>query len=461
MPQTWKSSSPALAIELAAPPKCTFAAGDMITGTVCRSAHLVTPEATVTLRLLGRAKTKIEIPRGTYRRDVYRGRFNFFTSIPPEATQRIVFHGPIHIPEGAAAGDSHSWPFSVVVPSGPWVTPEPAGQVQDSSFLPLTVEDIPRHALPGTFRSSDIAFSTGSECFVEYYLEACLQFSRGKSVEMMTALQPVTLRHQSTTYPITDFQLQSHEWDKCVRSYLLVPGHETGRLSFKQKSQKLFGSSKVPQFQFKVCVAVPGVLQLDNPTPIPIQLLAIPTDDPSTVSKGGSPPIVKLNHIRVSLKSETVILAPGSWSGVHEDRHSVGRFLGLEDAFEKLPEPVTIPYGDKPVDVGTLLNLRISAEGLYSHNKRLCPTPVIIPGFTTYNIRHTNFLNWVISYTVAGEKQKIEFKSDVIILAPAESRQAPVGPSSPLPPQLSPPLSPPTFQPNPNPEQKETNIENQ
>ena len=454
MPQATELSTPALAIELAAPPKWTFAAGDTIIGSVGRSAHLVTPEATVTLRLLGRAKTKIVVS-GSNRRDVYRSRFNFFTSIPPEATQRVLFHGPVHISEGAGAGETPSWPFSVVVPSAPWVSPEAGGLVQDASFLPLTVDDIPRHALPGTFRSGDDGFATSSDCFVEYYLEASLQYSKGKVIDVATATLPITLRHPSTAYPITDFQLQPRGWDKYVRSYLL-DGQEKARLSFKQKSQSFFGSSKVPKFQFTVHVAVPSVLQLDNPTPIPIQLRIIPKSDPSIVTKDMPLPSITLNSIRATLKTETLVLAPSSWR-VHDDRHSVGLFLGLEDAFRKLPEPVIIPSGDELVDVGALLHLRLSATGLYSHNKRLCAIPwVIIPGFTTYNIRHCNTLKWHISYTVVEEKQKIEFESAVTILPPAECKQVhPTGPSrSSSPPQPSPALLgplPPT-QPEPKPE---------
>lgn len=452
MPEAWKSSSAALTIELAAPPNWTFAAGDTVIGSVGRSALLVTPEATVTLRLLGRAKTKIEVSRGNNRHDVYRSRFNFFTSLPPGATRRVVFRGPVHIPEGGA----HSWPFSVAVPSAPWVSPVPGGPAQDSSFLPLTAADIPRHALPGTFRSGDNGFTTSSDCFVEYYLEAALRYSKGSSVEVATATLPLTLRHPSTALPITDFQLQPRGWDKYVRSYLLVPGQETARLSFRQKSQKLFGSSKVPQFQFTVRVAVPSVIQLDNPAPIPVQLLIVPRDGPGSAAKGASSPSVTLNHVKLGLRSETLVVAPGNWGGIHDDRQSVGRHLALEDAFRGLAEPVVIPSGDEPVDVGALLQLRLSAGGLYSNNKRLGSVPVIHPGFTTYNIRHRNTLKWTISYTVVGEKQKIEFESAVTILAPAECRQAPGGQPAVSPPQPSSSTSepPPAFRPAPGPEEK-------
>ncbi|KAJ6440587.1 catabolite repression protein CAT5 [Purpureocillium lavendulum] len=421
MPPASRTASSTLAISLAAPPNWSFAAGDTIIGSVARQLPLVAPEATVTIRLLGRAKVKITVSRGNNRHDVYRSRVNFFTAAPSE-TQRVVFHGPVHIPQG---GDAQSWPFSLAIPTSPMIA-NLQGLSRECSFLPLSPEEVANHPLPGTFSSSDHGLSTRSECYVEYYLEATMRFAHKGSISVMTATQPVLMRHPSTSLPITDFRLMQKPWPRSVRSYRLIPGQETADLSFKQKSQKFFGSSKVPQFNFKLHVWVPGVLQLDNPMPVPIRLLVEPLPQQTSADIADAVHAVTLNHIKVTVKSDTRVLAPGNWSGSpHDDYHRSSTNLGMETLFARLQEAIKIPSapGDVPIDIGLLLQLRLTSRGLCTADTLLATAQYLRADFTTYSIRHTNSWKWSISYTIAGDKQKLEFEVPLAILPPPDGRQ--------------------------------------
>jgi len=442
MPPTIRTSSLALGISLAAPPNWSFAAGDTIIGSVTRQLALVAPEATVTVRLQGRVKVKITVSRGNNRHDVYRSRVNFFTAAAAE-TQRVVFHGPVHIPQG---GEAQSWPFSLTIPTSPMIA-SAQGLSQECSFLRMTPEEMPKHPLPGTFTSSDHGLSTRSECYVEYYLETTMRFAHKGSISVATATQPIIIRHPSTAQPILDFRPMQKPWPRSVRSYRLIPGQESAELSFKQKSQKFFGSSKVPQFNFKLHVWVPSVVQLDNPLPLPIQLLVEPAAQQTSAEIQDVVQIVTLNHIKVTIKANTQVLAPGNWSGSpHDDNHRSSANLGIELVFARLGEVLTIPSapGDTPVDIGQRLQLRLTSRGLCAGDKLVSTAQYLRPGFATYSIRHTNSWKWSINYTIAGEKQKLEFEVPIEILHPPDGRQ----PEQPEP-VINEAIAPPAYAPPP------------
>ncbi|UNI15899.1 hypothetical protein JDV02_002385 [Purpureocillium takamizusanense] len=442
MPPTIRTASPTLAINLAAPPNWSFAADDTIIGSVTRQLALVAPEATVTVRLLGRVKVKITVSRGNNRHDVYRSRVNFFTAAPAE-TQRVVFHGPVHIPQG---GDAQSWPFTLTIPTSPMIA-NGHGIPPECSFLRLTPEETAKHPLPGTFTSSDHGLSTRSECYVEYYLEATMRFAHKGSFSVATATQPIVIRHPSTALPIVDFHPMQKPWPRSVRSYRLIPGQESADLSFKQKSQKFFGSSKVPQFNFRLHVWVPSIIQLDNPLPLPIQLLVEPAPQQTSAEIKDVVQTVTLNHIKVTVKATTLVLAPGNWSGSpHDDNHRSSANLGIELIFARLGETINIPSapGDAPIDIGRRLQLRLSSRGLCTGDQLVTTAQYLRPGFVTYNVRHTNSWKWSIQYTIAGEKQKLEFEVPIEILHPPVGRV----PQQPTP--VEQPVAPPAYAPPPS-----------
>ncbi|KYK54238.1 hypothetical protein DCS_06195 [Drechmeria coniospora] len=426
MPERTEVATARLAIHLAAPPNWSFVGGDTIIGTVVRQSHLVCADATVAIKLVGRAKSKIVVHQNNNRYE-YRGRFHFFGGAAAADVERTIHRGPIHVPPG---GDALAWPFSIKIPTSPMMSPV-SGSMRRCSLLPMTAEDLARHMLPGTFRSEGTGFSRRSECYVEYYLEASLHRGHGRghgsSAEVMATL-PVLMRHPSTDQPVTNHRLLRKSWPRTVQSHRLLPGQESGQLSFKQKSQKFFGSSKVPRLDFDLQVTVPQIVQLDHPVTIPIQLLAIP-------KAGTSAGSVELNHvthqvtlssIKLTLRSTTTAIAPGTWpSRSHRDERSVSRDLGLERATQRPEEPIVVPFGpgDGPIDT-------------------------IYPSFTTYNVKHTNSWKWTVVYSVAGETMKLLFDMPVTILPPPESRlrwaeprQVAIAPPEEPPPPFEPSLA--------------------
>jgi hypothetical protein len=147
MPRTKKTGSPSLQIDVASPPSWTFIAGDTVIGTVISRSAIVTPEATVTITLFGRVKTKITVRKSTgngSRTEHYRGRWLLVGS----ETRQVLHQGPVHLATGSS--EPLSWPFSIKIPTRPIdsLARQSAGA---KSFLPLN--NIADHLLPGTFYS--------------------------------------------------------------------------------------------------------------------------------------------------------------------------------------------------------------------------------------------------------------------------------------------------------------------
>ena len=76
-------------------------------------------------------------------------------------------------------------------------------------------------------------------------------------------------------YPLADFDLKTRIYPACIRTQRLIPGMENAELSFRQKTQKLLGSSKVPLLWYNVHVDYPAVIQLENPIPIPFKVRVV------------------------------------------------------------------------------------------------------------------------------------------------------------------------------------------
>lgn len=79
MPQAGRTTGPNLDIHLDTIGR-PYQPGDVITGQVVRRAHAVSPQASVTIQLLGRAKSKIVITRyngNNTTQSYYRSRYNF------------------------------------------------------------------------------------------------------------------------------------------------------------------------------------------------------------------------------------------------------------------------------------------------------------------------------------------------------------------------------------------------
>lgn len=309
MPPTKQVTGPELAIVIDSIGR-PYQPGDVITGRVVRKAHVVSPMAMVEVWLLGRAKVRLGVTRSNgqgAQTTYYRGRFNFFDKVP----QRIKA-GPVHVPPN---GPAESWDFAIEIPSkmSPKSVLSEHKDPSKGSFVPLNAEAICSQSLPSSFITcgSDWRSSKDFECYVEYHIEAslALQSSHGK---VITASRPIDVHAKPMPYPLAslDLQRQLHVGD--VSTFRLVPGMEDAHLSFKQKTQKLFHSSKVPSLGLRVHVDTPATIQLGNPAPVPLQIQVVPDRKRTSDVLHEAPQTALLTSMELILKAKTFVLANGT-----------------------------------------------------------------------------------------------------------------------------------------------------
>jgi hypothetical protein len=190
-------------------------------------------------------------------------------------------------------------------------------------------------------------------------------------------------------------------------------------LTLKQKTQKLFGSSKVPRLCFRLDIYHPAAIQLNNPQPIPIILEIRPLPDQTSPSVEEQ--IIVINWVRMTLHQRTSVLAPSNFFSdlAHDDGHPASRSLNLETAFQRLETPLmmsTGEKGEKKVNIGEMLQLVLRSNGFASDSRYLSSVSPI-PDFTTYSIRHVNTVEWKVAYSVAGETGTVKATSAMRIIA--------------------------------------------
>lgn len=253
-------------------------------------------------------------------------------------TRQHLHQGPIHVPSSA---EPASWEFAIEVPT----RPSPRAVVSEmkkpeASYLPLGAGNVADYPLPASFANSGRRGNTRFDAYVEYHLEAALVMQGGGSSRHghghgdnnITATLPIRIRAPPMPYPLTDFDLRRRSAQFAASSYRLVPGMETAELTFKQKSKKFFGSSKVPAFGFTIQYDCPGVIQLDNPSPIPFRVRAVPDSRRTSEVLQGVPQVVTLSSLELVLKADTCVIAPGTF-GTHTGDDTVKHNIHLPVAF--------------------------------------------------------------------------------------------------------------------------------
>ncbi|KAF3392453.1 hypothetical protein F1880_008653 [Penicillium rolfsii] len=413
MPVTYKKSSPDLKFDVAAPAGWSYAAGDRIIGHLFRHAPIITPEATINLSLIGRIKTKITETKSNNSHTNYRSE-----ALLVRSDQTILSGQPLHLPEGSRA--PLSWEFSVDIPTEPLQTARRAFTPR-TSFVPLDRDDLAHHILPGSFVSSREGF-TESTGFVEYYLKAQLRYIFKGSIKVVEAIWPVRLAHGVDQIAAGQLSTLKHlSYPQQVQSQRLLPGMQNAVLTLKQKTQKLFGSSKVPKLCFKMGIYHPAAIQLDNPQPIPIILETRPL--PYQTSPSVEDQTIVIHWVTMIMHQRTSILAPSNFLSdfPHDDNHETWRNLNLEAAFRRLESPLVMSTGKnggEKINIGEKFQLILRSNGLTSGSRRLSSVSPI-PDFTTYSIRHVTTINWKVAYSVAGETGTLEASSAVKIIAAA------------------------------------------
>ncbi|KAH8812552.1 hypothetical protein F5884DRAFT_785757 [Xylogone sp. PMI_703] len=417
MPRTDLLASPELAIQLSQDQR-VFGPGDTIIGNVVRKVHTVSPRAWVTVRLRGRAKTKMIVHRrrgNASSTNHYRGRFNFFG--PNETCQKL-FDGPVHIPPN---GDPQVWAFALAIPMRPSFRSVREENDQDNSYLPLTEEAIGASFLPFSFGFENHNWGHQFHGYVEYHLEAQLWLENKSSASIATL--PIFIRPVSTAYPLMDFDLKSRTYPGIIKTQRLVPGMGDAELSFRQKTQKLFGSSKVPQFSFSIQVGCPAVIQLQSPVPIPFKIRIIPDPKRTSGIIADVPQNVMLSSLEIELVASTSVICKGLFS-THSANATQKFDFGIRgiDLNRIAQGPVIIPSGSnvQALDVGDLLGLSLNPLHASTRGKPLARfVDQVYPSFVTYNIRHNHLLRWQLSLKVASEKMSLSGELPVSIIPPS------------------------------------------
>ncbi|KAH8901083.1 hypothetical protein GQ53DRAFT_800702 [Thozetella sp. PMI_491] len=421
MGQTLKESGPSLAIELVDAPRA-YRAGDIVLGKISRRLPIVSPRGWVTIKLTGRAKTKIKRRSGDSS-TVYRGEYQLFSVPQP---QEKIYDGPLHVPP---EGEGVSWPFAIAIPDHANPTLVAAGQAQDHTNLSLKPEDLVRHPLPATFQCSQPS-SWGSDYdgFVEYWIEATLHLE-GRSLVAKATL-PVQFRAPSTFTPVADLKLLQRSHKCTVATIRLIPGMENTELSFKQKARQFFGSSKVPFYRWETQIKVPTIIQLEHPEPIPLYVRVVHGLMPSSEIIRDVPQIITIESLNLSIKSMNEVVCPGNWTATAhtEDGHD-HIDLGLIPVFNELKRqgPIVVPQGEDAdfLNLGEHMELGLDANRVCALGRPVRKlSHTLYPTFTTYNIKQSYALRWEITFNVAGELYPVTGDSPLQILGPSEEREA-------------------------------------
>lgn len=326
MPPTKQVAGPELGIVIDNAGR-SYQPGDIITGRIVREANVVSPMAVIEVCLLGRAKVKLGVTTNTGQGNstsYYRGRFNFFDRTP----QRI-HAGPLHVPP---SGPAESWPFALEIP--PIMSPKSVlSEHKDpcrGSFVPLDAQTIQEQSLPSSFvaTGSDWHSSTDFRCYIEYHVEASL-ILQGRHGKVISALQPIGVRAQPTSYPPASVEsLQRRLYVNEVDTFRLVPGMQEAHLSFKQKTQKLFHSSKVPSLGLNIYVDTPTNIQLGNPLPVPLRIQIVPDRKRTSEVLHEAPQTALITSTELILKANTFVLSNG-YKKTYESHDAVKHRISL------------------------------------------------------------------------------------------------------------------------------------
>jgi hypothetical protein len=403
-----QKSSPDLKFDVAAPRGWSYAAGDTIIGNLVRHNPVVTPDAEITLVLTGRIKSKVVKSNGNNGTSVFRDEYQLFNSRP-----QVLYRGPLHLPEGS--DQTLDWPFEVNIPTEPAASMRQNHQ-QRASFLPLMQDHPAHHVLPGSFFCAP-NLARGSQCKVEYALKATLRYKFGGD-HVCKAVWPIDVRGPVSECP-NRYEVKAIKAQNLVRSQRLLPGMKDAELSFGQGIKKFFGTSSVPELFYYVELTMPLVIQLGDSQPLPVSLLITPWREPTTDVIKDVPQEFKINWIKLAIRQCTEFRAPSrAWHSYRDHVEANSLDTGLVKLFTNMESPLTISTGkgNEPVHLGNTFQLTFSSRGLSSGTRLLTVGGKITPEFTTYCIKHTNFQEWQVSITVAGEIRVHKFQSPVKII---------------------------------------------
>ncbi|KAJ5610307.1 hypothetical protein N7510_007026 [Penicillium lagena] len=427
MPFSADRNKTELKLVVAAPPGWKFAAGDTIIGYLVRPEPIITPEATVSLALMSSMRTHIE-ESASRNASSNRNRNNHNYNGNNHAEWHLLnprpitlFSGPLHVPKGS--DEAATWPFSIQIPTKPQESVR-SGHRQESSFIPLDRNHPAHHILPGSFSTGGESKDGFSECCIEYYLEAKLRYTRGSAWQSFTTTHPITIRHHVQETSLL-YSLQQQIMKSKIRTPRLIPGMESAGLSLKQKMLRFFGSSRIPEFSCKLELSFPRAIQLGGPLPIPLALNITPVDEKTSECIRGVTRQVRVDWIKMMICNKSAVLVPSRYTSAqyasthYREEYSSTISLRLESIFEKLESPCVISTGEdsQPINFGHMFQLVLHPHGLTYGKELIQRVPLIYPDFTTYAVKHSHVVTWMVCLTVAGEMQTVETSAELKLVA--------------------------------------------
>ncbi|PLB46220.1 hypothetical protein P170DRAFT_439874 [Aspergillus steynii IBT 23096] len=398
-----------LKVNLAAPPAWTFAPGDSIIGTVVRHTSIVSPEATIQLTLRGATETRTLERSGNQSED----RVSRWDLLDPKTID--LFRGPLHLPEGSE--ECLTFPFEVNIPPGPSVT-QIRRRKNESSYLPVDQESVEQHILPGTFFESNNGDSSG---MVKYTLEVEMRYRRGGGYFTNKDTCPVVIRHTALDPPLVHYEMIKHTTNTRIHNHRLVTG--TGQLSFRQKMQNIYGSSKVPEFTYRVEVSAPKAVQLDHPVPIPLAVNIVCVPDKTSPALQDAVVKVTLQSIRVTIAAMTSVYVrgdsgPKSLSDFWRKHHT----LDIKTTLPNSQNPVAFQVGQesRPFDVGSICRLYLGSDSFRKSPQRQhfhgISVRAVHPSFKSYIVWHRHELECNLCLVVAGQSQTVTVCGPITVM---------------------------------------------
>ncbi|KAK3326822.1 hypothetical protein B0H66DRAFT_169675 [Apodospora peruviana] len=447
-------AGPKLAIQLNG--SGTFIPGDTLTGQVIRQEHVVAPQGTVTIKLVGRTGVKHTEEHehnnangGSSKTTYYhRSKFILFE------TSQMVFNGPVHIPPQAQ--QPQTWPFAITIPTtaSPHTLLAMAGPKRlDRSFLPLDEASIVQRPLPFSYSFRGGFLSDQIVAYVEYFLEASFveqHVARSNKPKVKLATLPLQIKPPPVP-PLGDFQMCRHViTGGMVRTQRLLPGRGEGSdLTKREHLAKFFRSSSVPKFAFSLEMELPSALQIGNIIPLKVRVVPDRAETTDIIAK--SDQTVHLVAVRLRFTARAQVLFD-----YEDSKYKEGLEKDCKDHFELqvLSDKVIIPtvgavaasqdgtsqdgksqdgksqdgkfqYGGGQtqapapefLDVGQVMKLRLGHDHVQFLDNQTAKLDMgIYPDFATYNIAHRHLLKCEITVSIAGEKVKLATERAVVVL---------------------------------------------
>lgn len=353
----------------------------------------------MTLRLVGRAKTKMTV-KMQHGSSVFRNRFSFFDA--PESSWTL-----FEDTQPNCTDTPQSWHFKAQIPRtcSPSAIAADTTHHQSLSFLPLNHQAVADLTIPDVFHYTKQSSWSGTTlfCYVEYYLEAELRTPKSK---IYTATLPLLVYS-----PISQdaMQVSSINFQTTLNPFfvrMLPPTMEGAPPSFKPKSKAFWTRSKLDEVQYCLHIYCPTRLQLGSRIPL---LLHVAPSEATTDSAAHAPPLkIRLDSLKLTIKSTTIGICKGTWSPKKE---TMTQKYVIESKF-LMPtegEPVHIPaaQGARSLDLGELLDLVLQDDGvaILGSKKHKAFKPKLAPDLATFCITHTHELVWDLRIEVCGSSQ--------------------------------------------------------